>query len=359
MSFQQPPYKKPNQSAQTPPPAGQNPADGLDPAAIIAARSAAVARNRQKSERAALLRDAMRIVGVIVLVIGVGVIWYFKHQGTLKEQERQARIAEEERKARAKENEERAAKTEARNKERMEKKKAEEDKKRKAEEERRRVEDEKKKAERIKKDNIERYNRALRRFRGATLDLYAVVPEADRPESVVNERCFSCILPGGQMGVVLYEINSLPGKTMKITRLDSNGTAADVSLAEFNAVSSKTPFLLSTGTRCYYRPVSGSRWERRIPVPAANQTLELARQDFRDMFDIVRKYGIRDSAIQYEVYFAESGVPEKRILVVPFGGSLRRSDVKSVLESSHHGGVDVETRMNGGQLIIRRKGGAR
>ena len=118
MNFEQKPYRQPNTQPQQQPQQGQAPAESPDAAAIIAARSAAVTRNRQKSERAALLRDVLRIVGVVVLVAGVGLIAHIKHQQTLEEERRQAQREEAERVARAKERAEREAKAEAARKER-------------------------------------------------------------------------------------------------------------------------------------------------------------------------------------------------------------------------------------------------
>ncbi len=365
MSFQRPPYKQPNQLAQTPPPAGQNPADGVDPAAIIAARSAAVARNRQKSERAALLRDAMRIIGVIVLVAGVGWIAHVKHQQTKEENREKALQEEKKRAAEEEKRKERERKFEEQRKARQEAIKAQELEKQRAKEAERQEKEAKKKALQLQKDNIKRYQTAMGRFRGATLDLLSAAPASDIPAKVINESWFSCLVPGGRTGVALYEIHASPGKDMEVVLLDSDGKAQEINLEEFNHVVAKTSFLLSKGARCYYSPQRKGRWEMRIPVPAEGETLDPSRNDFRDLYDIVRRLGIGASSLNYEVYFQELGAPETRIRVVPFGGTLNRSDIQSGLQSvfgnqnERAGDSSLRARMNGGRVIIRRKGGAR
>ena len=55
-----------------PPQDEQAVSDGVDPVALIAARKAAVDRNRRQAARASFLQDVLRIIGVIVLLAGGG-----------------------------------------------------------------------------------------------------------------------------------------------------------------------------------------------------------------------------------------------------------------------------------------------
>ena len=364
MNFEQKPYRQPNTQPQQQPQQGQAPAESPDAAAIIAARSAAVTRNRQKSERAALLRDVLRIVGVVVLVAGVGLIAHIKHQQTLEEERRQAQREEAERVARAKERAEREAKAEAARKERMAALKAAEAEKLKRKEEERRAREAKIEALRVQKENVKRFHSAQERFRGASLGLLSYAPASDIPAKVQDETWFSCLVPGGRSGAELYEIRALPGKDLHVSRLDADGNAADVKIEEFNSIASKNPFLLTKGSRCYYSPRDNGKWEMRLPVPAEGETLDPTRNDFGDLCDIIRKRGIVTSSFGYEVYFRETGGFENRILFVPFGGTLNRSAVHSALQSTlasqgARGSNDaaVRARLNGGRIVIRRRKG--
>ncbi len=364
MNFEQKPYSQPNAKPQQQPQQGQSPVEGTDAAAIIAARSAAVTRNRQKSERAALLRDVLRIVGVVVLVAGVGLIAHIKHKQTLEEERRQEQREEAERVARAKERAEREAKAEAARKERMAAIKAAEAEKLKRKEEEKRAREAKIEALRVQKENAKRFQSAQERFRGAALGLLAYAPASDVPAKVQDETWFSCLVPGGRSGAELYEIRALPGKDLHVTRLDAEGNAEEVKIEEFNSIASKNPFLLSKGGRCYYSPRDNGKWEMRLPVPAEGETLDPALNDFGDLCDVIRKRGIATASYGYEVYFREAGGFENRILFVPFGGKLNRSSIHSALQSTlasqgARGSNDaaVRARLNGGRIVIRRRKG--
>lgn len=364
MNFEQKTYRQPNAQPPQQPQQGQAPAEGPDAAAIIAARSAAVMRNRQKSERAALLRDVLRIAGVVVLVAGVGLIAHIKHKQTLEEERRQEQREEAERVARAKERAEREAKAEAARKERMAAIKAAEAEKLKRKEEERRAREAKIEALRVQKENAKRFHSALERFRGAALGLLAYAPASDIPAKVQDETWFSCLVPGGRSGAVLYEIRALPGKNLHVTRLDAEGNAEEVKIEEFNGIASKNPFLLSKGGRCYYSPRDNGKWELRLPVPAEGETFDPARNDFGELCDVIRKRGIATASYGYEVYFREAGGFENRILFVPFGGTVNRSAIHSALLSTlasqgARGSNDaaVRARLNGGRIVIRRRKG--
>ena len=360
------PYRQPTNQPQQQPRSGQSPSEGTDAAAIIAARAAAVARNRQKSERAALLRDALRIVGVVVLVAGVGWIAHIKHQQTLEEERRQAQREEAERAARAKERADREARAEAARKERMAELKAAEEAKLKRREEERRAREAKAEALRKQRENVKRYEEALGRFRNATLHLLSSAPASDVPSTVDADTWFSCLMPGGRTGGILYEIHALPGKELHVSQLGSDGKKEEVKIEDFNGIASKTSFLLTKGSRCYYSPRDKGRWELRLPVPATGDALDPSREDFGDLYDIVRKRGIAADTFGYEVFFREAGGFDERILFVPFGSLLTRSAVQKGLQSgsaTKHGRGNSEAairaRLNDGRLIIRRKRGGK
>ncbi len=96
------------------PPAQPSQRVGEDPAALVAARTAAVARNRQKSERASFLHDAFRIIGVVVLIGGVAWIIHVRHRNHMEEESFQAEREAVAQAARAKERAEADARAAAR-----------------------------------------------------------------------------------------------------------------------------------------------------------------------------------------------------------------------------------------------------
>lgn len=367
MSFEQKPYRQLNAQPPPQPQQGQSPAEGTDAAAIIAARSAAVARNRQKSERAALLRDVLRIVGVIALVAGVGFVAHLKHKQELEKERQQAQREEAERVARAKERAEREAKMDAARKERQAAIRAAEAEKQKRMEEERRAHEAKVEALRVQKENVKRFRAAQERFRGASLGLLAYAPASDIPAKVQEETWFSCLVPGGRSGVELYEVRALPGKDLHVTRLDADGNVEEVKIEEFNGIASKNSFLLTKGGRCYYSPRDNGKWELRLPVPAEDETFDPTSDDFGDLYDVIRRRGIAVASYGYEVYFREAGGFENRILFLPFGKKLNRDAVsralKRTIAAQGTRGIEeaaVRALLNGGRIVIRRrKGNAR
>ena len=85
MNFDPPATPRPRQQP-TQQPAGE----GSDPAALVAARTAAVARNRQREARATMVRDILRIVGVLALVGGVALLVYLRHRYRVEEERQRA-----------------------------------------------------------------------------------------------------------------------------------------------------------------------------------------------------------------------------------------------------------------------------
>lgn len=338
--------------------------EGVEPAALIAARKAAVARNRQQAARASLLQDVLRIIGILALVGGIAWFTHMKHQQHMEEERQKAEREQAAQAARAKEHAAEVARQEARHKALMEAKKAAQEEARRREEAKQREAAAKAEAERIVQENIKRHQAALKRFNGAILDMIASAPSSDLPAKVAHETWFSCLVPGGRSGVTLYEIFASPGQDLRISRLDAEGKVEDVSLEDFNRQVAKSPYLLSKGTYCYYSPANGRRWELRMPVLAESETLDPSREDFRDLYNTVRKLGLVTSALNYNVFFRDFGGGETRLLSVPFGGTVTRSAVQQGLQSAtgaqrRQNDAALRTRMEQGSLIIRRGGAKR
>ncbi len=353
-------FSQPN----TPPQDEQAVPEGVDPAAIIAARKAAVARNRRQAARASLLQDVLRITGILALIAGIAWFTHMKHRQHMEEERQKAEREQAAQVARAKEHEAEVARQEARRKAQMEAKRAADEEARRREEAKRREAAAKAEAERIVQANIKRYQAALHRFNGAILDLIASAPSSDLPAKVVHETWFSCIVPGGRAGVMLYEIFASPGRPLRITRLDAEGKVEDVSIEDFNLQVAKSPYLLSKGSYCYYNPANGRRWELRIPVLTESETLDPSREDFRDLYNFVRKLGLVTTSLNYNVFFRDFGGGETRLLSVPFGGTVTRSDVQRRLLSTagpqrRQNDDSMRARMEQGTLIIRRGGAKR
>ena len=340
-----------------PPQEGQSVPEGIDPAALVAARKEAVARNRRQAARISLLQDVLRVIGILVLIAGVAWFSHMRHQQHMEEERQKAEHERAVQIAREKEREAEAARQEARRKAQMEAKRA-------AEEATRRREEQKAEALRVQQANIKRYQTALARFKGAVLDLLAAAPPSDLPAKVEHETWFSCLVPGGRAGSMLYEIFASPGQSLRVSRLDAEGKVEDVVFEEFNRQVAKSPYLLSKGSYCYYNPAHARRWELRVPVLADGETLDPSREDFRDLYDIVRRMSLVTSSFAYDVFFRDFGGGETRLFSVPFGGTVTRSAVQRSLQSMagsqrRQRDDDLRSRMEQGSLIIRRRGARR
>ena len=341
-SFSQP--KIPPQDIQASP-------EGVDPAALIAARKAAVARNRRQAARISLLQDVLRIIGVLALIAGIAWFSHLKHRQHMEEERQKAERERVAQVAREKEREAEAARQEARRKVQMEAKRIAD------EEERLRKEEE----SRLQQANIKRYQSALGRFKGAVLNMLSAAPPSDLPAKVMHETWFSCIVPGGRDGIMLFEILATPGQSLRVSRLNAEGKVEDVSLEDFNRHVAKNSYLLSKGSYCYYNPANGRRWELRVPVLAEGETLDPSREDFRDLYNTVRQLGLATSEFTYNVCFRDFGGGETRLLSIPFGGTVTRSAVQRSLQSAanpqrRQDDNALRTRMEQGSLIIRRGG---
>ena len=346
------PYKKPPQKPQ------QASGEASDPAAVVAARSAAVARNRQQAARASFVNDVLRIISVVVLIAGV--CWYahMRHQQNMEEERLRAEQAREEQAAREKA---RAADAARREKERAALRAAAEERRRKEEE---RKEEARRRAEEKRKldANMKRRQDALDRFRNTTLDLISAAPAADLPAKVTSETWFSCVAPGGRTGLTVYEVQAMPGKDIHVSRLDDDGKVTDMPIETFNRQVAKGQFLLTKGSRCYYNPGGSRKWELKLPVPVGSETFDPSRDDFRDLLAFVHQNCPGKSAMSYEVFFRDVGGTETRVQMVPVGGVVSRAEVVRGLQqtASRPIGSGVhQARLREGHLVIRRKGGAR
>ena len=343
---------------------GQSSSDGVDPAALIAARKAAVARNRRQAARISLLQDVLRIIGLLALIAGVAWFSHLKHRQHMEEERQKAEHERTVQIAREKEREAEAARQEARRKVQMEAKRAAEEEARRREEEKRRLAEQKAEALRIQQANVKRYQAALDRFKGAVLDLLAAAPPSDLPAKVSHETWFSCLLPGGRKGIVLYEVFASPGQSLRVSRLEAEGNAEEIPIEDFNRQVARSPYLLSKGSYCYYNPANRKRWELRVPVLAEGETLDPSREDFRDLYDFVRRMNLVTSALAYDVFFRDFGGGETRILSVPFGGTFTRNGVQRGLQSldssqRRQNDAALRERLEQGSLIIRRGGAKR
>lgn len=346
--LRQPPQTQQTQSAEA----------GSDPAAVIAARSAAVARNRQQAARAALVTDVLRIVGVAVLIGGICWYMHMRHKQNMEEERLRAEQAREEQAARDKARAEDAARREK-----------EREAMRAAAAERQRLEEERKKAaerrveEKRRVDaNIKRRQAALDRFHGTTLDLISSAPATDLPAKVLSETWFSCVAPGGRTGLTVYEVQAMPGKDIHVSRLDDDGKVTDMPIETFNQQVAKGQFLLTKGSRCYYNPGGSRKWELKLPVPVGSETFDPSRDDFRDLLAFVHQNCPGKSAMSYEVFFRDVGGTETRVQMVPVGGVVSRAEVVRGLQQTASrpiGSGVLQARMKEGSLVIRRKGGAR
>ena len=104
-------------------------------------------------------------------------------------------------------------------------------------------------------------------------------------------------------------------------------------------------------------------------VPSANEKLDPASADFRDLYDFAAKHCSKTPALAYEVFFVDAGseLPDP-VHVVPFGRTFSRSDVMRGLQQIVGSGTargksgvvsDLEARLSKGKLVIRRKGKSR
>ena len=337
----------------------QQAGDGTDPAALVAARTAAVARNRQKAARASLIHDLLRIVGVTVLIGGVGWIVHVKHRHGMEEERLRAEREAVEREERARARAEMEKRAEA-NREKARKEAEEKNLAKEREKQEQKLLAEKK--QRIE-DNKKLYAEVLAQFGDTTLDLLSAAPRTDLPEHVTCETTYACVMPVGPKGMSFYKVKALPGKNIHVTRLDAEGTVTNIPYAEFSDLANKNPFLLAKGTYCYYK---GRNWSMRVPVPSANEKIDPARDDLRDLYDFAKRCR-KTPALAYEIFFIDAGL-ETRVHVVPFGGTFGRADVKRGLQEiagagtvrGKPGGVnDLEARLGKGSLVIRRKGKSR
>ena len=348
------PPKKPPQEAPAP-------LEGVDPAALIVARKAAVDRSRRQAARASLLQDILRIFGVAVLIAGIAWFARMRHQQHLEAERQKAELERAELVAIEKERQAEAERQDARRKAEREARQAAEEEQRRRQEEKQRVAEQKAEAMRVKRANINRYQTALDRFKGAGLGLLATAPASDLPAKVVNETWFSCLVPGGRTGITLYEICASPGQNFRVSRLDEEGKVEDVPFEDFNRQVAKSPYLLSKGSYCYFNPANGRRWELRRPVLAEGETLDPSREDFRDLYNIVRRMGLVTSSFTYNVFFRDYGGGETRLMAVPFGGTVTRNAVQRELQAAagaqrQQDGSALRARMEQGSLIIRRGG---
>ena len=151
---------------------------------------------------------------------------------------------------------------------------------------------------------------------------------------------------------------TLPEKDILVTRLDAEGVVTNVPYDAFSSLAAKNPFLLAKGAYCYYR--GAKKWEMRVPVPATNEKIDPARDDFRDLYEFAARQCGRSPAVAYEVFFLDAGL-ETRVHVVPFGGTFGRADVAKGLQQlvGAGGANDIQARLNKGGLVIRRKGKSR
>ncbi len=209
--------------------------------------------------------------------------------------------------------------------------------------------------------NRKHHKNALARFDGTTLDLFSAIPHNDLPGNVTSETTYSCVMSVDLDGNPVYEMKALPRKEILVTRLNEKGTVTNIPYAEFSSRAGQNPFLLAKGTYCYYKGMRN--WALRIPVPLANETIDPAHEDFRDLYDFAKKHCSKTSALAYEVFFIDVGL-ETRVHVVPFGGTFSRADIKKGLQQIAGSGTargrsvgvdDLDARLNKGHLVIRRK----
>ncbi len=357
------PHPQPSPRPQpTPQPMPQRPAgEGVDPAARVATRTAAVARNREKAARASLIHDLLHIIGVIVLIGGVAWIVHVKHRHGMEEERLRAEREAAEQEARRQEREKAEKRAEA-NREKARKEAEEKNLKRERErQEQKQLAEEKRRIE----DNKRRYEKVLARFDGTTLDQLSAAPREDFPENVTGETLYSCIMPVGSKGMTLYEMKALPNKEILVTCLDEEGTTTNIPYAEFSNLAKQNSFILAKGTYCYYK--GRKNWEMRMPVPSANEKGDPSRDDFRDLYGFAARHCGKAPALAYEVFFIDAGL-ETRVHVVPFGRTFSRADVKKGLQQIVGAGTvrgrsvavnDLEARLSKGSLVIRRKRGTR
>ena len=356
-SFQQPDFPpEPSEDVPTIP-------EGVDPAALLAARTAAVANTRRQNARISLVQDLLRIICVVVLIAGIAWIVHQRHQQHMEEARLAAERAQAEQIAREKEREADAARLAAMRKAQMEAKQAADAERMRREAERRRAMEQNAEAARIQRENVKRYKSAYDRFNGTILNMISAAPPADLPAKVVTETWFSCLVPGGPKGVMLYEVRALPGLDIRVSRLNDDGKTEDIPFETFSSQIAKTSFLLSKGSYCYYSPANAGRWEIRVPVPADGETLNPSQEDFRDLYNVMRRKSLVTTAFTYDVFFRDFGGAETRILTVPFGGTVTRNAVMRGLQSAagqqKQSDSALRARINQGGLVIRHKGAKR
>lgn len=269
-----------------------------------------------------------KFVFFMILVLGLAgtVVFYQKYQ---KERQQNAEIARQRQLAQEQKEKAEAERTEREHREAMERhneeiRRAREEARiaaqRKRDEEKARKEQEKRDAaEQAKRVRHETCASILDKLNGAELRPWKSAPDSDRPDRVKAEATFHCLMPDGEGGRMLLEQKVDFGRTVKVTRIDSQKENEAFEPESFNRTVVIFPNMLIAGDRVYFRPSHAEEDACRVPPPG--ETFDPAEHDFGMAYDLVKEIRVKTSAFAYDVLFQpfDNEKDAIRIATVSFG----------------------------------------
>ena len=96
-----------------------------------------------------------------------------------------------------------------------------------------------------------RYERIDEMFRTAPLAYWKEVPADLRPDKIATNTVYHAMVPEGE-GRTILEMTAVPGDEMTVRRLSPISDPADITLADFNRLIARTPYLVAVGGKVYF-----------------------------------------------------------------------------------------------------------
>lgn len=239
------------------------------------------------------LREVILFACIALVIAGAtGGIWYSYRKRQQAEQ--RAWMMEQER--RRLEEEERQRQDEARKKAREEERLAEErERKRREAEEQARLEAQK--AEELRR---RRFAALVNDFKEIPLGYLRNAPREVLPGGVQSKTAFSCLMADEVDGLAFFRVHVTPGEPMSVLRFSPEHEPKQVPTEDFNKRCQEDSYLMVADGRPYFNPVR--KPVRTHPVPRDHIKFNPSREEFGELYGIVKELGLNTSLFRYDVY---------------------------------------------------------
>lgn len=181
------------------------------------------------------------------------------------------------------------------------------------------------------RESQQQLRESIKSLRTIRLDYWRNCPKELRPESVVSDQEYFCVVPNGTTQAIYLKIVAKPQEAMIVSQYQDDGSLDEVTNERFNELIKGTPYIIKNGDNAWVcgtkRNIYASTYDA-IPFPYSP-----GNEEFGSFKEFASYNGISLDGFKYKFTFTENGhkiVYNKKLNI---NESVSKGEIKTKIRS--------------------------